>query len=278
MAGAPSGLTASIRQKLHDGKTPDDIVQDLVDGGLTKVSAQRFVDRVLAEYDPNAPLPALSDTAAQPPADSLDQFIQTKAAETEAANAKTGRKSLWVASALMCSGVLITGVSYVMADVGERFTFMWGPIAFGFFLWGKTVIQGFTNARTFAWFSALGSVVVPAALAVILLGAAIASVPAEEEVVAETSSVSPVINPAAMAAPATSGAVMNMIVRFENTVEPTVQCEIAHQLVTAKGDDAVDAVDGLMEHYDEVPPQVQGCIRDTVSKLDPDVEFETAAR
>src|SRR5262245_2958765 len=180
MAGAPGGLSATIRQKLHDGKTPDEVVQDLVAGGLTKVSAQRFVDRVLAEQDPVAPLPPITDAPAVE-GDSLDQFIQTKAVETQEAAAKTGRASLWVASSLMCGGILITAISFMMAGPNDRFTLMWGPVVFGFFLWGKTVVQGFANARTFAWFSAIGAILAPVVLTVLLLGAAVATAPTEDE-------------------------------------------------------------------------------------------------
>lgn len=147
-------------------------------GGLGQVSAQRFVDRALAEGESTPPPEPIADHA---PVDELDQFIQTKSAETEAENAKTGTKSLWVASMLMCSGVAITGISYIMADPGERFTLMWGPVAFGFLLWGKSVLQGFANARTFAWFSAFGSIAAPVALSVVLLGVAAVSEPSEAE-------------------------------------------------------------------------------------------------
>ena len=122
MAGSPGGLTTSIRRKLQDGKTPEEIVKELVAGGLTEVSAQRFVDRAIAEDATAPPLPPLPETPA--PADSLDQFLQTKTAAAEASAAKTGRKQLWIASSLMCGGILITAVSYITADAGERFTLM----------------------------------------------------------------------------------------------------------------------------------------------------------
>jgi hypothetical protein len=188
MAGPQGGLTASIRRKLQQGRTPEEIVQELAAGGLGQVSAQRFVDRALAEDASASPLPApdasitdASVSSASAPVDSLDQFIQTKSAETELENAKTGSKSLWFASMLMCSGVAITGMSYIMADPGERYTLMWGPVAFGALLWGRSVIQGFSNARSFAWFSAIGSIAAPAVLAAILFGVAIAYEPTEEE-------------------------------------------------------------------------------------------------
>ena len=190
MAATPGGLTATIRRKLQDGKTPDEVVQELVAGGLGKASAERFVDRALAEDASAAPLPpapALPNHAADAPADGLDQFIQTKTAETEAENARTGTRQLWVACALMCAGIAITGFSYVMADPGERYTVMWGPVAFGFFLWGRSVLQGFANARTFAWVSAAASIALPAVLTVVTLGvvAAIGAEPIDDNTQAE---------------------------------------------------------------------------------------------
>jgi len=182
MAAAPGGLTANIRRKLQEGKSPDEIVKELVAGGLGQGSAQRFVDRALLEDAAAVPLPPATATPATPATgDALDQFIQTKTAETEAENAKTGTKALWVASALMCGGILITGISFIMANEGEQFTLMWGPVVFGFFLWGKSVVGGLANVRRFAWFSAIGSLAAPIVLAILLLGVAIASAPADEE-------------------------------------------------------------------------------------------------
>jgi hypothetical protein len=143
------------------------------------LSAQRFVDRAFLEQQSAPPLPPVPETA--PSGDALDQFIQTKSAENEAAQAKTGSKALWVASALMCGGVAITGISFIMANEGERFTLMWGPVAFGFFLWGKTVVQGFANFRTFAWFSAIGSLLAPIVLTIVMLIAAVATAPPLDE-------------------------------------------------------------------------------------------------
>jgi len=286
MAETPGGLTATIRRKLHDGRSPAEIVQELVAGGLGQTSAQRFVDRAIAEDASAPPLPAAAEAPA--PVDGLDQFIQTKTAETEAENAKTGRKSLWVASVLMCSGIAITGFSYIMAAPGQRFTLMWGPVAFGVLLWGKSVLQGFGNVRTFAWFSALGSITAPVVLAVVLLGAAAASAPSEEELLraqiakavekagkkqqgAGTQKVANRVDP-------DEREVFVWLNQFEASDSPTVQCNATAKLANMKGEDAVDAVDGLMEHYEDVDEHVQVCIRDAVTKLDPSVKFESSGR
>jgi hypothetical protein len=86
MAATPGGLTASIRRKLHDRKSPDEIVQR----SSPAVWAKRPLSDsliALAEDAAAAPLPPVAETAA--PVDELDQFIQTNTAETAAENAKT---------------------------------------------------------------------------------------------------------------------------------------------------------------------------------------------
>lgn len=177
MAGTPGGLTASIRRKLQDGIAPEDIVKELSATGMSAVSAQRFVER--AQLDQQSAPPLHSAPPAQ--GDGLDQFIQNKSAETEAVDAQPGRKSLWVASGLMCLGVLITGVSFIMANEGESFTLMWGPVVFGFFLWAKTCVQGLADARRFAWLSAIGALLAPIILTVVLFAAAVATTPMDDE-------------------------------------------------------------------------------------------------
>lgn len=178
MAGSPGGLTASIRRKLQDGNAPEEIVKELTATGMSAVSAQRFVDRAQLEHQSAPPLPSLPAASAQ--GDGIDQFIQNKSAETQAVDAQSGRKALWVASALMSVGVLITGVSFIMANEGESFTLMWGPVVFGFFLWGKTVVAGLSDFRRFAWLSAIGALAAPIILTVVLLAAAVATAPAED--------------------------------------------------------------------------------------------------
>jgi hypothetical protein len=57
MSGEPGGLSASIRRQLAEGRSNDDIVTDLVAGGLSRASAQRFVDREIAAMPAPAPQP-----------------------------------------------------------------------------------------------------------------------------------------------------------------------------------------------------------------------------
>jgi hypothetical protein len=103
MAQGNGGLTASIRRKLQDGMAPEDIVRELATGGMTAVSAQRFVDRALAEHETLPPLPP------EPRAP-----IERVSAREEG----TGRKTL-VAVALIVLGAASAGVAYVMGNSRE---------------------------------------------------------------------------------------------------------------------------------------------------------------
>jgi hypothetical protein len=269
MAATPGGLTTSIRRKLQDGKAPEEIVQELVAGGLGQVSAQRFVDRALAEDATAPPLP-VDDAPA--PADALDQFIQTKTAETEAENAKTGGKSLWAGSLLMCGGILITAVSYIMADPGERFTLMWGPVLFGFLLWGKAVLQGVANFRTFAWFSAAGSFAAPVVLAIVMLGVAVATEPIEEEELAQDERAE--VEPISTFQPGEGPSLETLLGSFDGETHPQTQCEVANMLTNVPSDRKSEVITGLVARYNHVPDAVQPCIRRTVAVLDPSVRLQ----
>ena len=49
MATNGASLTLSIRIRLQEGATPQDVVRDLVARGMSGDAAQRFVDRAIAE-------------------------------------------------------------------------------------------------------------------------------------------------------------------------------------------------------------------------------------
>ena len=55
MAADSGGLAAVVRRKLDEGTPVEDVIQDLIARGLSKPTAQRFVERALAEHIPPAP-------------------------------------------------------------------------------------------------------------------------------------------------------------------------------------------------------------------------------
>jgi hypothetical protein len=77
MAGEPGGIAASVRRKLAEGLSRDEIVTGLVAGGLSKLSAERFVDREISSQLP--PLEPLIPSPA--PAEPLEETVQPDAAQ-----------------------------------------------------------------------------------------------------------------------------------------------------------------------------------------------------
>ena len=69
MANESGGLAASVRRQIAEGRSTEEIVDGLVAGGLSKPSAQRFVDRALAEQGGSAEWtePATPPMTAEPP-------------------------------------------------------------------------------------------------------------------------------------------------------------------------------------------------------------------
>ena len=123
-------------------------------------------------------------------------------------------------------------------------------------------------------------------LAVVLLGVAAASEPSEEELLRaeiaeamEKTGARPGAGAQTVAnrVEADEREVFVWLNQFEASESPAVQCDATAKLANLKGEDAVDAVDGLMEHYEDVDERVQVCIRDAVTKLDPSVKFSAGS-
>ena len=49
MATNGASLTLSIRMKLREGQAPEEILRELTSRGMSEGTAQRFVDRAIAE-------------------------------------------------------------------------------------------------------------------------------------------------------------------------------------------------------------------------------------
>ena len=220
---------------------------------------------------------------AQPPAhiDAADQSNIATATETPSPLTAGGPKTLWYACGLMCLGIGVTAFSYNSAGPGQPYTILWGPVAVGVFLWGKAVFTSFTNARSVPWVSALVSIGVPIGLTLALTGYIAASEPpatqaanSEFEVFEQTADGKYVPR-----AGTKKPGVQELLVQFENAESARKKCDATDDLGYMRGEDAIAAVDGLMEHYAFEDTAVQHCIRLAVRKLDSEMKFaeDTAA-
>lgn len=74
MAGEPGGIQASVRRQVAEGRPHREIVDDLVAGGLSRPSAERFLERAT-----NEPPPAGDALTAAPAADAPAGFPWVRA-------------------------------------------------------------------------------------------------------------------------------------------------------------------------------------------------------
>jgi hypothetical protein len=281
VAGTPGGLTASIRGKLQDGKTAEAIVQDMVATGMTQASAQRFVDRALAEeWTPAPPGGAL-------PADGYVIPASQRAVERDTYS--PGRAQLAVASILMCGGIATAGASYVMAWP-DRVYLISGLIAIvlGFLGWAHALVYGIRNPRDFEWYPATSSIVTASLLAAVVLSLGQRVPPPEDE---ETPSPAmanvplkedgtPTVTVNSTWLPTDGGATIDsLLADFDSpTVRGAVRCDIARAIARVPADQKAQAITGMMNRYADAHPSVQTCIRDSVSILDPTVRFPEPVR
>ena len=182
-------------------------------------------------------------------------------AEPETDEAGAGDKQLWIASALVCLGVAATGISYLLTDDGKQYTLLWGPMVVGALVYGRAIISGFSEPGEFTRQAVLGSVAAPIVLAAAFYGVAMAMQPTDADMIE------------AGMLPINRSEVHRLVREFETAPAPKSQCAAAAKLGAMTGSDATVAVQTLMRYYPVMPRDVQACMRDAVSKLDPTVTF-----
>jgi hypothetical protein len=129
----PTSASARIQAALRGGKTPEQVVQDLVEGGLSTGSAERIVARVAAE---------LTKGPAQP-SPALDALPISEGA--------SARSSL-IAGAFWCSvGLTVTTLTYVVARPGGKFIIAYGAVAAGGAAFFKGVRRFVGTGQPFPW-------------------------------------------------------------------------------------------------------------------------------
>jgi hypothetical protein len=183
MAGESGGIAASVRRKLADGQSRDEIVASLVAGGLSTLSAERFVDRELSSQLPPlepliaspATLPLVEDTAppqahaasavapsedVEPPAgtmyqgpvpgegaDQIDQFLSE--ARDETAEAEAGAKQdLRLGSYVTTAGIALTLITMLYPGRGVLF---YGAVLYGVFRFIRGLVRYAKLDVPFPW-------------------------------------------------------------------------------------------------------------------------------
>lgn len=129
MASAGGGnLTARIRAGLAAGRTRDEVVADLVASGLSRASAERFVERAQA-----------ADTGAPPPPDA-------------AAEDPGGRRAMVSGAFWLSLGACVTGVTWLLAKPGGKYVLAYGAVAAGALAFARGLSRWWRTAtRPFPW-------------------------------------------------------------------------------------------------------------------------------
>jgi hypothetical protein len=185
--------------------------------------------------------------------------VTNAAPETDETGASD--QQLWIASALVCLGVAVTGISYLLTDDGKQYTLLWGPMLVGALIYGRAIVNGLSEPGEFTRRAVFGSVAAPIVLAAVFYGVAMAAQPTDADRLE------------AGMLPINRSEVHRLVREFETAPAAASQCDAAAKLGDMTGNDATVAVQALMRYYGVMPRDVQACMRNVVSKLDPSMTF-----
>ncbi len=150
---ARESLSERIRRSVEAGKSREDLVRELMATGLSRPSAQRFVERALRE-----PRPARG--AGAEPRDRGDE------------GADPGGNGALVSGAFWFSlGGVVTGVTFLLASPGQEFVVAYGAVLAGLLAFGRGLKRWWDSSQPFPWFAVFKAAAVPPAFATIFAAA-----------------------------------------------------------------------------------------------------------
>jgi HEAT repeat protein len=173
MAEESNGLAQSVRRRLDEGASADVVIEELVAKGLSRGTAQRFVDRALAESTPPAlpPTPAPDWIPSTPiptmqrseEAVSLTDLMHNPDAIAQAQAFRDLSRGMIAASI----GLAFTMLTFVFSS---RPRLGVGLIAGGVWLLGRGIVRCTNLEGPFPWTRVLTACVTPILTTVVLLG------------------------------------------------------------------------------------------------------------
>ncbi len=152
---APESFSERIQRALGAGKSREDVVRELMATGLSRHTAERFVERALSERKPaSGGAPAPHERA-------------------EAAEDSGGRGAL-VSGALWFSlGCTVTGATFLLASPGQEYLVAYGAVVAGLLAFGRGLKRWWDTAQQpFPWMAVFKAAAVPPAFTLVL-GAAL---------------------------------------------------------------------------------------------------------
>lgn len=122
------GVAEQIQEQLRQGRTPEEILDLLKGKGLSEANARKFLERAQAAVASGAaaPVPVASRSPASAPAGP-----RPDAADED--DTGDGTWPMATGAFFFLIGTLGTGLTYVLAKPGGKFTFLYGAILWGAF-------------------------------------------------------------------------------------------------------------------------------------------------
>jgi hypothetical protein len=150
--GATTDLTHRIERDLERGMPRDEVIQRLVDGGLSRATAERFVDRALAARS----RPSGARRVARAPAE-----------PTEGAS---GWGSLVGGTFWLSLGCCATLVTFLVAEPGEKFVVAYGAVVAGLLLFVRGLLRWRASSSPFPGLAVAAAAALPLVGSVLILG------------------------------------------------------------------------------------------------------------
>jgi hypothetical protein len=139
----PGDLTTRIEQLLREGRSREEIVRELVQGGLSEAGAQRFVDRVEGRFD-SSRAPGVPKG---PPAESTGESGPT---------GPLVQGTFWLSL-----GSCVTVVTLLLAEPGEEYVVAYGAVAVGLFLFLRGMVRWRRSSSPFPGLAVAAAAALP---------------------------------------------------------------------------------------------------------------------
>jgi hypothetical protein len=149
MAEAPLSRTESVDRALDEGRTREDIVDELVAGGLSRSTAERFVDRRIAVRLPRPAAPAIVSDAAAASSDGDEN------------EDSDGRAALVGGTFWLSLGCTVTGITYFVATPGQKYVIAYGAMIGGLIAFVRGFVRWVGAGVPFPLLGIVGAAIMP---------------------------------------------------------------------------------------------------------------------
>jgi hypothetical protein len=147
-----TSISERVRHALDAGKSREEVILGLVATGLSRPTAERFVDRALSEpWGPSG-----SDAKALEPSEVVED--------------PGGRRALVSGAFWFSLGGTVTGATYLVASPGEEFVVAYGAVLAGLVALGRGVLRFRGTSQPFPWLAVLLAAAAPPTLTFALVG------------------------------------------------------------------------------------------------------------